>query len=75
MLALTSLVSVLTVEEIFSLDVTTGPNHCSSVCFRSRSPAKPSAWIARTTVASEVFSSVAISIAVCSITASRFSLM
>jgi hypothetical protein len=49
MLALTSLASVFTVVDIFSLEVTTGPNHCSSVCLRSRSPAKPSAWMARTT--------------------------
>ena len=43
MLASTSLVSVFTVVDIFSLEVTTGPNHCSRVCLRSRSPPNPSA--------------------------------
>ena len=65
----------MTVERIFSAEVTEVPNQRSMVCLSSRSPAKPSAWMARTTVASEVWVAAAISIAVCSITASRFSLM
>jgi hypothetical protein len=56
MLELTSLESAVTVERIFSAEVTEVPNQRSMVCFSSRSPAKPSAWMARTTVASEVWS-------------------
>jgi hypothetical protein len=64
----------LTVERIFPTRCR-GPNQRSMVCFSSRSPAKPSAWMARTTVASEVLVAAAISIAVRSSTTSRFSLI
>ncbi|VGP67718.1 hypothetical protein SB00610_03295 [Klebsiella quasipneumoniae subsp. similipneumoniae] len=65
----------MTVERIFSAEVTEVPNQRSMVCLSSRSPAKPSAWMARTTVASEVWVAAAISIAVCSSTTSRLSLI
>lgn len=58
-----------------SAEVTEVPNQRSMVCLSSRSPAKPSARMARTTVASEVWVAVAISIAVCSSTTSRLSLI
>ncbi|SVN04619.1 Uncharacterised protein [Klebsiella pneumoniae] len=75
MLEWTSLESALTVEIIFSDEVADGPNQRSMVCFSSRRPAKPSAWMARTTVASEVLVALAISMAVRSSTASRLSLI